>query len=182
MVDMKSTKQLKMTSIGISKDAQVNEIGTPYLHKRNKVGLTTLGKSKVARAIVYDQHIIDKAYLKDLITDTQHNALNKYFELISKSGAFTSGVSSSSEKIFTSQYSPPSSKAVVLLKVQRFIVAECGQTVEKKLWKIMCDNPQSLNDIDVKVLVVSSDALLSYWFTGQQSPVSLFQQALTNPL
>ena len=61
-------------------------------------------------------------------------------------------------------------------------MAECGQTVEKKLWKIMCDNPQSLNDIDVKVLVVSSDALLSYWFTGQQSPVSLFQQALTNPL
>ena len=98
MADMKSTKQLQMTSIGISKDAQVNEIGTPYLHKRNKVGLTTVGKSKVARAIVYDQHIIDKAYLKDLITDTQHNALNKYFELISKSGAFVRCVSSSSEK------------------------------------------------------------------------------------
>ena len=66
--------------------------------------------------------------------------------------------------------------------VQKFLVDECGTVVEKRLWKIMCDNPQDIDRLDLKVLEKSSNALMHYWFIGNHSPVSLFQQALTNPL
>ena len=171
-----------MISIGISDGCQVNDVGSPYLHKRNKVGLTRIGKSKVARAIVYDQHIIDKAYLQDLIDEKRHNCLNKYLQVIVVSGAFPTGVQAHKEKIFTSQYSFATPKGVALMGVQKFLVDECGTVVEKRLWKIMCDNPQDIDRLDLKVLEKSSNALMHYWFIGNHSPVSLFQQALTNPL
>ena len=171
-----------MISIGISDECRINDIGSPYLHQRKRVGLTRIGKSRVARAIVYDQHIIDKVYLQNFIDEKQHNCLNKYLKVIVLSGAFPTGVQAHKEKIFTSQYCFAEPRGTVLMGVQKFLINECGESVEKRLWKIMCDNPNDVDKLDIKVLEKSSNALMSYWFIGNQSPVSLFQQALTNPL
>ncbi len=51
---MNKQKLLQTTTTGIS-NLQLNEIGNAYLHKRNKVGIVPIKKSRQGRAIVYDQ-------------------------------------------------------------------------------------------------------------------------------
>ena len=46
--------------IGTFKSLKVNDIGNSYTHKRQSVTITRIGNSNIGRAIVCDQHIIDK--------------------------------------------------------------------------------------------------------------------------
>ena len=181
MGDIRRLKKLKTTSIGLSKEHQLNDVGSPYLHKKHKVGLTAVGNKGNARAIVYDQHIIDKLYLADEIDYRQHNVCNKYLGMLSASGAFVQVPSS--ERIFTGQGSfRGTPRCVILINVQRMLREQCGGILESRFYKIMCENSEELKPVDVKVVQRNSDALLDYWFIGRQSPVSLFQQALSNPI
>ena len=183
MEGIRRWKRLKTTSIGISNKHQLNDIGSPYLHKKHKVGLTAVGKRGNVKAIVYDQHIIDKLYLENYLDERQHNACNKYLGMLSASGCFVQAPDSS-ERIFTGTYSTSFStpRSVILIKVQRVLREQCGSSLESRFWKIMCDNPKDLGKKDIKIVQSNSDALLDYWFIGHQSPVSLFQQALSNPI
>ncbi len=182
MVGILSKKKLKITSIGISKKSlQVNDIGGPYLHKRNKVGITGIGKSKIGRAIVCDQHLIDKLYLEKEIDERQHCACNKYLDVLSRSGATVSS-SSQLEKIFTGQYSSGFSRALVLVGVHRRLKEEVGRTKESRFWSLMVNSPTSIYLDDIDVISECGDVLMGYWFSGHESPVSLFQEALSNQL
>ena len=168
--------------IGQSKTFKVNDLGSPHLHKQKKIGIQSINGGKVARAIVYDQHIIDRLYLDNHINEQQHAVCDKYLGIIGRSGAFVSSSSSQLDKIFTGQYSDAPPRAVVLTNVQKLLKNKCGVQIEKRFWKIMHNNPETLDEKAIKVVIVSSNALQDYWFIGLHSPVSLFQQALTNPL
>jgi len=39
-----------------------------------------------------------------------------------------------------------------------------------------------LSKRDIKLVNASAESLMTYWFIGHQNPVSLFQQALSNPI
>lgn len=160
---------------------QINDIGSPYVHKRHKVGVVKIGKSKMGRAVVYDQHLIDNLYLDNLITDREHMILDKYLYMIAKSGAFLPSCFPSDIKIFTGGYnSELLPRSVMLVRVQRFLREETSNTLEQKFWKLMIRNPKTYNDLDVAVVQRCGNALQSYWYVNQQSPVSLFQQAIAS--
>lgn len=182
MEDMQKLKQLQITLIGSSKSLKVNDIGSPYLHLRNSVTITKIGKSNVGRAVVCDQHIIDKSFLEKKLTAEQHNVCNKYLELIVKSGTFGKSTSSGfDDRIFTSHSSStPPPKSIVLAKAQRKLVKECGYRKEKMFWRIMVDNPKEINESKELVMQDCSNALLTFWYISQKNPVSLFQQSLSN--
>lgn len=173
---------MKTTTIGSSTKLKVNELGSPYLHKRKKVGITRIDSSKLGRAIVYDQHIIDQLYLQELINEEQHNACDKYLGMIHASGTFATSFMGNLDKIFTGQYSSASPRSVILIKVQRMLRKECGMEVEKQFWHIMVTSPNKLSKADKKLVKDCSNALLNYWFVNLNSPVTLFQQALSNPI
>ena len=180
MEDMQKLKKSKITLIGSSKTLQVNDIGSPYLHHRNSVAITRIGKSKVGRAIVFDQHIIDKSFIDNKINAQQHNVCNKYLEIIVRSGAMGKS-SSPAERIFTSHSSiKPVPRAVMLSKVQKKIVRECGHTKEKEFWSIMVNNPKKIDETKELVMQECSNALLTFWYLNHKNPVSLFQQSLAN--
>jgi len=177
---MNKQKLLQTTTTGIS-NLQLNEIGNAYLHKHNKVGIVPIEKSRQGRAIVYDQHIIDRLYIDSHINEEQHNILNKYLSVISRSGCFPSCFPDAN-KIFTGQYlnSPP--KAIILVGVQKHLRKDLGVKNESRLWKIFVDNPKKLSKRDIKLVNALAESLMTYWFIGHQNPVSLFQQALSNPI
>ena len=180
MGDTQKLKKLMITLTGSSETLQINDLGSPYLHLRNQVAITRIGKSKVGRAIVFDQHIIDKSYLDNKLTAQQHNVCNRYLELISKSGVFPHS-SVDGKEIFTSHsFSKPLPRAVMLSRVQKRIVSECGHEREKIFWRIMVDNPTKINKTKELVMQECSNALLTYWYLNQKNPVSLFQQSLAN--
>jgi len=78
-----------MTTIGSSKEEiHVNDIGSAYLHKQHKVAIKQFSKTKVGRAIVLDQHLIDVLFLNDDLDTQQHHVCYKYLGLLSKSGSF----------------------------------------------------------------------------------------------
>ena len=165
---------------GSSESLQVNDIGSPYLHFRKQVAITRIGKSKVGRAIVFDQHIIDKSFLEKKLTAEQHNVCNKYLELIAKSGALGKALGMGKE-IFTSHsFNQPPPKAVMLSKVQKKLVNDCGYNKEKVFWKIMVNNPEEICEGKELVMQQCSDALLTFWYISQKNPVSLFQQSLVS--
>ena len=173
-------KKSKITLIGSSNELQVNDIGSPYLHHRNSVAITRIGKSKVGRAIVFDQHIIDKSFIDNKINAQQHNVCNKYLEIIVRSGALGKS-SPAAERIFTRHSSiKPMPRAVMLSKVQKKIVRECGHTKEKEFWRIMVNNPRKIDETKELVMQECSNALLTFWYLNHKNPVSLFQQSLAN--
>ena len=180
MVGMQKQKKSKTTLIGTCNTLKVNDIGSPYLHLRNSVTITKIGNSNVGRAIVCDQHIIDKSFLEKKITAQQHNVCNKYLELIVRSGALgkSSGLG---DKIFTSHSSlTPLPRSVVLCKVQNKLVKDCGNNKEKMFWRIMVENPSQLDKRKELAMQDCSNALLTFWYISQKNPVSLFQQSLSN--
>jgi len=182
MVAMQKQKKLKTTSIGTCERLKVNDIGNPYTHKRHSVTITKIGNSNVGRAIVCDQHIIDKIFLEKSLTAQQHNVCNKYLELIFRSGALgkSSGLG---EGIFTSHSSiQPPPRAVVLLKAQKKLIEECGYAREKVFWSVMVKNPKNVSNKEMLVMQDCSNALLTFWFISQTNPVSLFEQAFLNPI
>ena len=128
---MNKQKLLQTTTTGIS-NLQLNEIGNAYLHKHNKVGIVPIEKSRQGRAIVYDQHIIDRLYIDSHINEQQHNILNKYLSVISRSGCFPSCFPDAN-KIFTGQYSKSPPKAIILVGVQKHLAKELGVKNESRI-------------------------------------------------
>jgi len=176
-------KKSKTITIGSSEqNLHLNDIGSPNLHKNHKVCVRSIDDTKLGRAIVLDQHIIDVMFHEDYLSAKQHNVCNKYLGIISRSGCFASAPGL--EKILfagESNFTKPVPKACVLLGVQRLIKEVCGGEKEKIFWKIMSENPKKVNSVQIHVTLECADALLDFWYVNQESPVSLFQQALTSP-
>ena len=182
MGDMQKQKKYKTTTIGISKEeVHVNDVGSPYLHKHHEVVIRVFNNTKVGRAIVLDQHLIDSLFHEDQIDSRQHNVCDKYLGMISKSGSFPAAPQLS-ERIFTgNNNSQPLPRSCILIGVQKNIRELCGKSKERIFWRIMVDNPSKITLIELEVIKDCANALLSYWYVSPESPVSLFQQALTNP-
>jgi len=161
-------------------EIHVNDIGSPYLHKRHKVQVKQFAKAKVGRAIVLDQHLIDVLFLNNDLDTQQHNVCDKYLGLLSKSGCFVQ--TPALDKIYlTSQgnygHEP---RGVILIGVQRTIKEEVGTKKEQMFWKLMVNNPKKVNALEIMVVQECANALQNYWYISQQNPVSLFQQSLVN--
>ena len=172
-------KKSKMTTIGHSKEeVHVNDVGSPYLHKQHKVAIKVFTKSNVGRAIVLDQHLIDVLLLEDYIDARQHSVCNKYLGMISKSGCHVSPPDLR-QILSTSKYHlAPLPRSCILIGVQKTITEICGRNKEQIFWKLMTNNPKKIRESDIEVVQECSEALLNYWYVSQESPVSLFQQAL----
>ena len=61
-----------MISIGNS-DIQINDVGNPNLHKKRSVGIVKFDSTKLGRAIVFDQHLIDILYKDKSFDERQHS-------------------------------------------------------------------------------------------------------------
>lgn len=181
MVGMRNKQKKKTTSIGnFDGVTYINDIGNPYLHKRQDIHIRNVDDSKIGRAIVFDQHIIDVLYTTEQLDEKQHNVCNKYLSIISQSGAFAKAPSSM-ERIFDqSQVSPDGTKACILSQAQRVIVRECGNEAEKVFWKVMTANPRKINKSQLDSVIACANALLECWYVNQQSPISLFQKAFVD--
>ena len=182
MVDMQKQKKYKTTTTGVSKEEiHVNDVGSPYLHKHHEVVVRVFNNTKVGRAIVLDQHLIDVLFNEEQLDSRQHNVCDKYLGMISKSGTFPAAPQLS-ERIFTgNKNSQPLPKSCILIGVQRNIKEICGSAKERIFWKLMVDNPNKISILEVEVIRECANALLGYWYVSQENPVSLFQQALINP-
>ena len=101
--------------------------------------------------------------------------------MISKSGCFAPAPELG-ERIFTgNRNSQPLPRACLLIGVQRTLKELCGSNKEREFWKLMTSNPERVSQSQIKTTQACADALLSYWYVSQESPVSLFQQALITP-
>ena len=178
---MQKKKSYMMTTIGSSEEEiHVNDIGSPYLHKRHQVTIKQFSKAKVGRAIVLDQHLIDVLFLNDDLDTQQHHVCDKYLGLISKSGCFVSSLDLG-KILFTGRRNHGNEpRAVILIGVQRTIKEKVGTNKEQMFWKLMVNNPKKINVLEIKVVQECADAMLNYWYISQQNPVSLFQQSLVN--
>jgi len=182
MVDMQKQKKYKTITIGSSDTPiHVNDVGSPHLHKHHEVVVRVFNNTKVGRAIVLDQHLIDVLFNEEQLDSRQHNVCDKYLGMISKSGTFPAAPQLS-ERIFTgNKNSQPLPKSCILIGVQRNIKEICGSAKERIFWKLMVDNPNKISILEVEVIRECANALLGYWYVSQENPVSLFQQALINP-
>lgn len=180
---MQKKKKSKTLTIGNSKqEVHVNDVGSPYLHKHHEVVIRAFDNKKVGRAIVLDQHLIDVLFHEDYLDSRQHNVCDKYLGMISKSGCFVSA-HEPEERIFTGNgKSLPLSRACILLGVQKIIKEKCGSKKEGVFWKLMTNNPNRISQLQIKTVQECSNALLNYWYVSSTSPVSLFQQALSNQI
>ena len=182
MGDMQKHNKSKTITIGISKQTiHVNDVGSPHLHKHHEIVIRQFN-SKVGRAVVLDQHLIDVLFHKDQLDTRQHNVCDKYLGVISKSGCFAHPGGGVSEKIFfpSSRNSTAIPKACILIPVQKTIIEICGNAKERMFWKLMVDNPNKISILELEVIKDCADALLNHWYVSPDSPVSLFQQALTS--
>ena len=177
---MKKQKKSKTTSIGSSK-IHVNDVGNPYLHSKHSVGIAKYEKSNVGRAIVFDQHLIDVLYTEDYLDDRHHNVCDRYLSMVVK-GLHISNPSFG-ERVSTGKYYlAPIPKSCILIKVQRHIREDCGGEIESRFWVLMSDSPKSISEVDVKIVQRCAESLLGYYYVSQDSPASLFQQALLHPI
>ena len=180
MGDMKKQKKLKTTSIGISK-VHVNDVGNPYLHERHKIGIAKYEKGNMGRAIVFDQHFIDVLFKDGDLSARQHSACDKYLGVIVK--AMHMSRPQMDERLSTGKYYiSPVPRSCILINVQRHLRNECGKEKEARFWILMCDSPKKPNTGDVELVQSCADALLNFYYVNADSPASLFQQALLNPI
>ena len=181
---MQKQKKSKTVTIGSSSTPiHVNDVGSPYLHKHHEVVIRVFNNTKIGRAIVLDQHLIDVLFHQDQLDARQHNVCDKYLGIISKSGCFVSS-QAAGERIFTTSSrnnNQPLPKSCILLGVQRNIIDICGNAKERVFWRLMVDNPNKISILDLEIVRECAEALLNYWYVSPESPVSLFQQALIDP-
>jgi len=180
MGDMKKQKKLKTTSIGISK-IHVNDVGNPHLHAKHEIGIVKFEKGNMGRAIVFDQHLIDVLYKDGHLNERQHKVCDKYLGVLVK--GMHMSTPQMTERISTGKYylSPPP-RSVILIKVTRHLKKLCGNESEKRFWNLMSASPKRVGEADIAVMIKCSDALLEFYYVNEDSPVSLFQQALLNPI
>ena len=70
----------------------------------------------------------------------------------------------------------------MLVGVHRRRKEEGGRTKESRCWSLMVNSPTNIYLDDIDAVSDCGDVLMGYWFSGQESPVSLFQEALSNQL
>ena len=180
MGDMTKQKKLRTISIGTS-DVHVNDVGTPYLHKRHKVGIAKFEKGRAGRAVVFDQHLIDVLYTEKHLTEQQHNACDKYLGVLSKGMHMTNP--SFGDRITTGRYYlAPVPKSCILIKVQRHIRQSCGRKIENRFWVLMSGDKKEASNLEIKLIQTCADSVLSFYYISLENPASLFQQALLNPI
>jgi len=179
MVDMKKQKKLKMTSIGKS-NVHVNDVGNPYLHARHKIGIAKFDKSNIGRAIVFDQHLIDVLYKDKHLDAKEHSVCDKYLGMIAKSMHMSHP--QMDERLSGKSNVTSVPRSCILLNVQRHLRNRCGREAENRFWKIMAISPKKIKKYDIELVKVCADALLDYYYVTEDSPVALFEQALSNPV
>jgi hypothetical protein len=87
------------------------------------------------------------------------------------------------ERLSTGKYYiAPVPRACILINVQRHLRKACGRKAENRFWVLMANSPRKLGDLDIGVMKINAKALLGFYYINEDSPVSLFQQALLNPL
>jgi hypothetical protein len=179
---MKKNQQLKMISIGNS-DIYINDVGNPYLHSRHQVGISKFSSGNIGRAIVLDQHLIDILYSENHLNEKQHSVCNKYLSMVVKS-MHLSSPPFGGEKISTGKYYlSPLPRSCILIKVQRHIKETCGRKTESRFWSLMVNSPKKITEEDIILMQECAESLLFfYYISDSDSPVSLFQQALLNPI
>jgi len=180
MVDTKRKNTYQTTTIGQSNDIFVNDIGNKELHQKFRIGISTIKDTKVGRAVITDQHIIDVLFSEQNLNAQQHNALNKYLEQIVKSGVFAKP--QSMERIFGSGGNKPLPRAVSLVYVQRVIRENLSNEHEQISWGVMVKNPNKISNLQTQVMTEVAELLQNHFGVSPDSPVALFQQALLNPL
>lgn len=171
---------MKTISTGTS-DIHVNDVGNPRLHAKHKVGIVRFDKGNNGRAIVFDQHLIDALYLRKDLNSEQHNVCNKYLSMLMK-GMHLSKPSYEERSSTGKYYIAPLPRCCILLKVQRHIRKFCGRKTENRFWILMSNSPKKIKSIDVKLMQECAEALLFFYYVSEDSPVSLFQRALANPI
>ena len=81
---MQKQKKSKTVTIGNSSTPiHVNDVGSPHLHKHHEVVIRVFNNTKVGRAIVLDQHLIDVLFHHDQLDTRQHNVCDKYLGIFS---------------------------------------------------------------------------------------------------
>ena len=180
MGDILKPKKSKMISIGSSKKIHVNDVGTPNLHSKHNVGIVEFAETNLGRAIVFDQHLIDCLYIHKYLDERQHGVCDKYLGIISKGTRLSSP---QLEKVSTGKYYlAPIPRSCILINVQKHIRKSCGNKKESKFWLLMVNSPRKISEYDIDIVKDCANALTYYYSVSQTSPVSLFRQALLNPI
>jgi hypothetical protein len=177
---MAKRKKLRMTSTGRSK-VHVNDLGGSRLKNHHGIGIAKFEKGNAGRAVVYDQHLIDILYKNKDFDEKQHRVCNVYLGVIAKSLQMTSPPFG--ERLSTGKYYiAPVPRSCILIKVQRYIRKNCGSEVENRFWILMIYSPRQPKKIDIRLMRQCANALLGFYYVSDDSPVSLFRQALASPL
>ena len=124
----------------------------------NELGIDVIDADDISRSILDDNKKVRELFLNNFGDKFLNN--NKIDRNLLRSEIFKN---------------PDNNKAGKLIE-------ECGYKKEKIFWSIMVKNPKSLNEKEMLVMQDCSNALLTFWFIGQTNPVSLFEQALLNPI
>ena len=179
MEKQKKSSMTILTGQSTDEEIHINDVGNVFLHKRHHVQLTKIDNSKIGRAMVYDQHLIDKLYYNKFLDASQHRVCDRYLGVISKSGAHPSGSSCWKEYLPSNSSSlKPVPRACILIKVQRTIKRECGGKKENKFWNLMTRNPATISTKGLSIVIDCSNALFNHYWNDHE-PVSYFQEALT---
>ena len=167
----------KKTLIGKS-NLYLNDIGNPHLHERNNVEIKRVGTSRLGRAIVTDQHIIDVLLKRKEIEPQHHLVLEKYLEMISVATTL-GGLNMEQANISSAPNKSVTPKSVILIGVQKRLRKDLGIKKEKVFWSIMINNPTYSKEIS-ECVFDGSESLVKYWFHKLTSPVSDLQEAILN--
>jgi hypothetical protein len=174
----KRRKSTTTISTGKSK-AIVNDLGSEYLRDRHQVGIVRFEKSNIGRAVVVDQHLIDRLHSDNFIDDNEHNVCDKYLEVTAK-GMHLSSPGFAEKKSTGKYYSAPVPKSCILIRVQRHLIEFCGRQAEKRFWRLMVRSPKSVNELDVEIVKSCAGALTDFYPLTADSPLEIFQRALSN--
>ena len=174
---MESMKKLKKNTTLIS-SLQINDIGNQKLHERRDVAVVSISNSRMGRAIVLDQHLIDRLYQQKHINEQEHLVADRYLNMIAKSVS-TSSVCMMLQKGFSpTAYTYTVPRSVILVGVQRRLRKDLGNEQERVFWKVMIDNPKHISEDTLELIKLACESLQAYWYVGVNSPVSLLEQAI----
>ncbi len=174
---MESMKKLKKNTTLIS-SLQINDIGNQKLHERHDVAVVSISNSRMGRAIVLDQHLIDRLYQQKHINEQEHLVADRYLNMIAKSVS-TSSVCMMLQKGFSpTAYTYTVPRSVILVGVQRRLRKDLGNEQERVFWKVMIDNPKHISEDILELIKLACESLQAYWYVGVNSPVSLLEQAI----
>jgi len=174
---MESMKKLTKNTTLIS-SLKVNDIGSQKLHERHEVAVVSINNSRMGRAIVLDQHLIDRLYKQKYIDEQEHLVADRYLNMIAKSIS-TSSVCMMLQKGFSpTAYTYTVPRSVMLVGVQRKLRKDIGNEQERMFWKIMINNPKHISEDILELIKDACESLQAYWYVGVNSPVSLLEQAI----